>query len=269
MRRETPRQAARSRPSVRLDADSASVPVEGGANPPRKGETRATKPWRRRRVRSPGGGAGKRAVRAASRSTPFGCPVATATWVDRQTESTLEWNETARAPARRDEGPSARRAMPEEDAAPRPRSRNRAAPPRPSSPSRGRGGRRARRPSWNTVRGVRRGDGSEGARPPRTERRRHRAHDVGTPRGSPSPVELRLPGRVGPSRLADTRKVTIYSRSEGSPGKPGRTLWGVLTCKSLPRSGRSGERPIESPGSWFRRKCPPGQRESRVVGRTT
>jgi len=75
---------------------------------------------------------------------------------------------------------------------------------------------------------------------------------------SPSPVELRLPGCVGPRRLADTRKVTIYSRSEGSPEKSGRTLWGVLTCKSLPRSGRSGERPIESPGSWFRRKCPQG-----------
>jgi len=57
---------------------------------------------RKRRVRVPGNGPGKRAVRAASRSTPIGCPIPTATWVDRQKGSTDEWNETASAPALRD-----------------------------------------------------------------------------------------------------------------------------------------------------------------------
>lgn len=151
---------------ARSPVDSVRPRAEAGlgvgslrCNPSRNRGRRRTSRARRRRVRSPVIGAGKRAVGAASRSKPSDCPVATATRVDRQTESTREWNETARAPARRDEGPSARRAMSRRTPR-RASARNDAAPERPGflrEPS----GRRARRPSWNTVRGVRRDDESQ------------------------------------------------------------------------------------------------------------
>lgn len=63
------------------------------------------------------------------------------------------------------------------------------------------------------------------------------------------------------SLRTSTRKVTIYTPLGRSQGKPWWMSSTLLTCKSFAKGGCSGERLIESPGSWFSPKCPSGQLE--------
>ena len=60
------------------------------------------------------------------------------------------------------------------------------------------------------------------------------------------------------SRIAGTRKMTIYACEERSQGKLWWRFVAVLTCKSFAIRACSGERPIETSSSWFPPKFPLG-----------
>ena len=63
---------------------------------------------------------------------------------------------------------------------------------------------------------------------------------------------------VGMSMIISTRKVVNYICFWSHQGKPWLKLYGLLTCKSLPRNKYRGERLIELPCSWFPLKFPLG-----------